>query len=289
MLHFLFRVLSHFPLRVLHAIGAAIAWGVYLFAKGYRRRLKANLTQAGYENHLPAAVAESGKSLSELPFIWGAPVEKVRASIQVENWEIVQAALDADHGIIFLTPHLGCFEVTIQVLGPRMPLTVMYRPPRVESHKPLFEEGRRRAEVKLAATNMSGVRNMIKALRAGEAVGLLPDHVPRLGDGVWTDFFGRSAYTITLSSNLQKMSGAQIILTYGERLPKGQGYRVHFLPFEEDMGETPEQQARAINAAMEKMIAQCPAQYFWSYDRYRQPSPHLRPEKASPAKEGEKA
>ena len=76
---------------------------------------------------------------------------------------------------------------------------------------------------------------------------------------------------------LQQMSGARIILSFAERLSWGRGYVVHFLPFEEDMGETPEQQARAINAAMEKLIALCPAQYFWSYDRFRKPLPPKRP------------
>jgi KDO2-lipid IV(A) lauroyltransferase len=270
----------------LHAIGATLAWGVYVFAKGYRRRLKANLQQAGYLDCLAAAVAESGKSLSELPFVWGAPLEKVRASIQVENWDIVQQALDAGRGIIFLTPHLGCFEASIQVLGPRMPMTVMYRPPREASHKPLFEEGRRRAEVKPSPTSLSGIRAMAKALKKGEAVGLLPDHVPRLGDGVWADFFGKPAYTITLTSKLQQLGDAQLVLLFGERLSWGRGYRVHFLPFEEDLGATPEAQARAVNAAMEKMIAMRPAQYFWSYDRYRQPAPPLRPAQAGEAKEG---
>ena len=76
---------------------------------------------------------------------------------------------------------------------------------------------------------------------------------------------------MTLSAKLQQMSGARIILTYAERLPRGGGYVVRFFPFEEEMGETPEQQARAINAAMEKLIARCPAQYFWSYSRFRKP------------------
>ncbi|RJX33283.1 MAG: lysophospholipid acyltransferase family protein [Oxalobacter sp.] len=286
MLRIVFRVLSRLPLSVLHAIGATLSWCVYCFARGYRHRLKENITAAGYEQHLAAAIAESGKSLSELPFVWGAPIEKVRAKTRVQNWEVVQQAQEAGRGIIFFTPHLGCFEIAGQALGQRLPLTVMYRPPRVASHQPLFEAGRRRTEAKLAATNLSGIRAMAKSLKAGEAIGLLPDHVPRLGDGVWADFFGRPAYTITLSAKLQQMSGAQIILVFAERLSWGRGYVVHFMPFDEDMGGTPEQQARAINAAMEKLIALCPSQYFWSYNRYRQPLPPKRPAASSaPAEE----
>ena len=171
--------------------------------------------------------------------------------------------------------------MTAQIIAQRIPLTVMYRPPGKESHKPIFEEGRKRAKLNLAATNLSGVRTLAKALKGGGAIGLLPDHVPRYGEGVWADFFGKPAYTITLSAKLQQMSGARIILTYAERLPKGQGYVVRFVPFEEEMGNTPEQQARAINASMEKLIARSPAQYFWSYSRYRQPSGSPKVQKGS--------
>ncbi len=271
MLVLLFRLFSHFPLPILHAIGSAIARMVYLCSPGYRQRLKKNITCAGYASYLSEAISESGKGIMELPFIWGAPIDRVLASARIENWEVAQEAIDAGKGVIFFTPHLGCFEIAAQVIAVRTPLTVMYRPPGKEAHKPIFDEGRKRANLILAATNLSGVRSMIKALKVGGAIGLLPDHVPRLGDGVWADFFGRPAYTMTLSAKLQQMSGARIILSYGERLPYGRGYVVRFVPFEEKMGDTPEQQARAINAAMEKLIARCPAQYFWSYSRFREP------------------
>ena len=271
MLLFLFRLLSYFPLRVLHAIGVVLAWIVYLSVPSYRRRFRENITRAGYAEHLHAAISESGKTLSELPFIWGAPLEKVMAKVHADNWEIVEQALAAGKGIIFFTPHLGCYEVTAQLGAAHMALTVMYRPPGKAEHKPIFEAGRMRGNLKLAATNLSGVRAMAKALKRNEAVGLLPDHVPRLGEGAWADFFGRPAYTMTLAAKLQEMSGATIINTYAERLPHGRGYVVHFYPFEEDLGDTPEQQARAVNAAIEKLVAQCPAQYFWSYSRFRTP------------------
>ena len=281
MLFFIFKLLSHLPLRALHAIGAAAAWAVYLCVPKYRRRFKENITAAGYGAHLNQAVTESGKTLSELPYIWGAPLEQVMARVRAENWEIVEQALAAGKGIIFFTPHLGCFEITAQLGAAHMDLTVMYRPPANPAHKPIFETGRTRGRLKLAATNLTGVRAMARALKRNQAIGLLPDHVPKLGEGVWADFFGRPAYTMTLAAKLQQVSGATIITTYAERLPRGQGYVVHFYPFEETLGDTPEQQARAINAEIEKLVARCPAQYFWSYSRFRAPrpySPELDPE-----------
>lgn len=271
MLLTLFRLLSWVPLPALHAIGTLLGWLVYLASPAYRHKLKGNIARAGYADRLPQAVAEAGKNVLELPFIWCATPSRVLRSATIENWDVVQATLDAQRGIVFLTPHLGCFEITAQVIATKMPLTALYRPPRKDVLKPLIEGARARTNLMLAPANLAGVRMLLKALKQGGAIGLLPDQVPQNGEGVWADFFGKPAYTMTLPAKLQQMSRAQIILTYAERLPFGRGYVVRFVPFSEPMGDTPEQQARAINAAMEKLIARCPAQYFWNYNRYKTP------------------
>lgn len=271
MLVTLFQLLSKLPLSALHAIGAAIGWLVYLLSPSYRRKLKDNLGRAGYQRHLSQAIRESGKSMFELPFVWCAAPEKVLRTASIENWELAQAALDAKTGVIFLTPHLGCFEIIAQAIAAKTPLTALYRPPRKAALKPLIEGARARHNLFLAPANLTGVRALLKALKKGQAIGLLPDQVPQNGEGVWADFFGKPAYTMTLSAKLQQMSGAPIILSYAERLPFGRGFVIRFVPFEEQLGETPEQQARAINTAMEKLIARSPAQYIWSYNRYKTP------------------
>lgn len=268
----LFRLLSHLPLPVLHSLGVAFGWLVYLASASYRRRLKENLARAGYARHLHRAIAESGKNILELPFVWCAPQEKVLASATVENWEVAQSALDLGRGVIFLTPHLGCFEIIAQAIAVRTPLTALYRPPRKPALKPLIEGARARANLTLAPANLSGVRSLFKALKSGKAIGLLPDQVPQNGEGVWADFFGKPAYTMTLPAKLQQMANAPIVLAFAERLPRGWGFRIRFASFTQTLGETPAQQARAINAAMEALIAESPAQYFWSYHRYKVPA-----------------
>jgi KDO2-lipid IV(A) lauroyltransferase len=271
MLLTLFRLLSILPLGLLHALGAALGWLVYAASPSYRNRLKNNIRRAGFAGSLNNAVAEAGKNVLELPFIWCADPKRVLRSARVENWALVQAALEARRGIIFLTPHLGCFEIAAQVAAAQTPLTVLYRPPRKAGLKPLIEGARARQNLSLAPANLSGVRTLLKTLKQGGAIGLLPDQVPQQGEGVWADFFGKPAYTMTLSAKLRQMTGAPIILAYAERLPGGRGYVVRFVPFELSLGDTPEEQARAINTAMERLIERCPAQYLWSYNRYKTP------------------
>ena len=79
MLVHLFRLLSKLPLPVLHGMGATLGWLVYLVSPSYRQRLRSNLEHAGFKAHLHAAVAESGKAIIELPFVWCAPPERVAA------------------------------------------------------------------------------------------------------------------------------------------------------------------------------------------------------------------
>ncbi len=293
MLVALFRLFSILPLSVLHTLGAGLGWLVYWLSPTYRKRLRENLQDAGYLQHLSQAIAESGKSIAELPFVWCAPQARVTRHCQVENFEMVLERMAQGQCILFLTPHLGCFELTAQMIALRTRLTAMYRPPRKAMLRPLIENARARANLHLAPANLGGVRILAKELKKGHSVGILPDQTPQEGEGVWADFFGRPAYTMSLPIKLQQMSKATIILTYAERLTRGHGYVVRFVPF----GELPDaplaEQARAINLAMENLIARCPAQYFWSYNRYKTPegvatptaptTPHTPPNPPNPA------
>ena len=280
MLVVIFRILSVFPLPVLHALGAAMGWLVYGLSGSYRRRLRANLAQAGYDGHWKQAVSEAGKAAIELAFVWCAKPERVARHATVENWELVQEKLDAGRGIVFLTPHLGCFEMTAQQIALRTALTVMYRPPRKDALRPLVEGARARHNLHLAPANLSGVRILAKTLKSGQPIGLLPDQVPQEGEGVWAPFFGRSAYTMTLPAKLAQLGRADILLVYAERRPHGAGYIVRVVPFDGDLGGSAAEQAAAINRAMEQLIARAPSQYFCSYNRYKQPDGVAGPDTA---------
>lgn len=276
MLLTVFQLLSRLPLPVLHFLGIAAGWLIYFLSPSYRHRMKDNIQQAGFAAKLSSAISETGKNILELPFVWCAPTDKVLKTAHIENWELVQTTLDQKRGIIFLTPHLGCFEILAQTVGAKMPLTVLYRPPRKAFLKPLVEGARTRNNLTLAPANLSGVRTLLKVLKQGNMIGLLPDQVPQQGEGIWADFFERPAYTMTLPAKLHHMTGAPILLAYAERLSGGKGYILRFVPFMHPLAQTPAEQAHAINLAMQELIARCPEQYFWSYNRYKIP-PGVKP------------
>lgn len=289
----LLRLLARWPLPLLHALGAPLGWLVYAASPSYRRRLRANAAQAGVPwVQARAAIASAGRLMTELPPLWipGASAA-VLARTRWQGDERVEAALAAGRGIVFLTPHLGCFEITAQSFahryGARSPITVLYRPARKPWLRDLVEGARRREHLDAAPATLAGVRQMVRALRRGQAVGLLPDQVPPEGLGAWAPFFGKPAYTMTLAARLAQQTGAEVLLAWGERLPRGAGYVVHISALPQPLPDAADdadgsQSAALINRAMESLILQCPQQYLWGYHRYKAPRASATPSASPP-------
>ncbi|MDR0735413.1 MAG: lysophospholipid acyltransferase family protein [Zoogloeaceae bacterium] len=267
---FLFRILSRLPLPWVQRLGALAGIAVYFASSRYRKNLRENLQAAGLEAHLawPAA-KEAGKQALEVSHIWMKSQAEANARIvEVTGGEHVAAAKAAGQGILFLTPHLGCFEIAAQHYATLGEITVLYRPPRQKILHRMILAGRQRPGLHLATADLSGVRALARALKKGEAVGILPDQAPKAGEGVWLDFFGRPAYTMTLAARLSE-TGARVLMVWGERLPLGRGYRVHYsLPSQAITGDTLIR-ARKINQEIERLIRHCPTQYLWGYNRYK--------------------
>ncbi|UYO94087.1 lysophospholipid acyltransferase family protein [Pollutimonas sp. M17] len=272
MLLVLFRLLARLPLSLLHGLGRAAGRLVYAWPGRYRTRLRANAAQAGYTDPVFArrSAAETGAMIMETPKVWLRNQECLRMT-RSDDDAVVHRALAEGRGILYLTPHLGCFEITARYLIQHGPITVMYRPPRQAFLEPVMEQARNTSGLKAVPATLQGVREFVRALKRGEAVGMLPDQVPGSGEGVWAPFFGKPAYTMTLAAKLALQTGVAVILTAGERLPGGQGWRIHYVRLAEPLAAEPQALAAAINSAMETLIRRFPQQYLWSYNRYKIP------------------
>jgi KDO2-lipid IV(A) lauroyltransferase len=265
----------------LFAIGGVLGLLTYALSATYRRRLRENLAQAGFdvERLALAAAREAGKQAMETAWVWMRPAADLRAVMQVADGAVEREAIASGRPVIYLTPHLGCFEITAQycVLNhwqPPRSLTALYRIPRKEILRPLVELGRRRNGVDLAPANLGGVRQLLRALKRGNAVGILPDQVPSDGDGVWAPFFGRPAYTMTLPGKLAHASGATVLFIVGERVRdgKGAGFRIRFQALSAPLTGDPEHDVLRVNADLERLIRTSPTQSLWGYNRYKRPA-----------------
>ena len=225
---FVFKCFSWLPLWLAQGIGALLGWFVFAASPTYRGRFLANSKLAGYKfSEVKGAIASSGRLVAELPKLWMSTAGKVQGKAEAPfTWrgrEHIEAAYATGKGVIFLTPHLGSFEMIGQAWGQDFGskfgnFTVLFRPARKAWMAELVANSRNRPGLATVPTNLSGVRQMIKALRKGEAVGLLPDQVPPDGMGLWTPFFGKSAYTMTLAARLSAQTGATVLVGFASAM-----------------------------------------------------------------------
>jgi len=279
----LFDAMARLPLRVLHRLGVLLGWATYLLSGKYAERLRENLAYYNAGRHpselqkvLRASVEEAGKSVAELPWIWLRPIDEVLSKVRnCYGRELLDEAHQSGKGVIVLTPHLGCFEIISLYVAAGLPVTAMYSTPKRAWMDGIIRSGRQRGQMRLARADLGGVRTLFKALKRGEIIGLLPDQVPSQGEGEWADFFGRPAYTMTLVGRLLQATGARLLLSHAVRRPHGEGYDIYFTPMELQTGIP---LTRQINSALEKIIRTRPAQYLWSYNRYKIPPDVIPPE-----------
>ena len=273
LLRLLLAAFSLLSLPVVHGLGVLLGWLGAILSFKHARLTKINLQSSGiyqdeieFKRAVRQNIGESGKALLETLAIWFRNDKRQLSLVRsFDGWNHIEAGLASGKGIIFLTPHMGCFEITSLYVATRHPVTVLYRPPRHAWMLPLMNMGRKRGKIILAQANIHGVKQLLQAIKRGEAIGMLPDQAPLEGEGEWAPFFGRPAYTMTLVSKLAKKTGAQVLMVFGERLSYGRGYDIHIRPIADGGINTP----TLLNTEIERTVMQCPTQYLWGYDRYK--------------------
>jgi Kdo2-lipid IVA lauroyltransferase/acyltransferase len=270
------RAIAGLPLGVCQLLGAILGRFVFYVSPSYRRKFEAQWTAgASWANanlgiqwtkaQKSAAISHAGKMTLEALWVWCRPHQEVMQVVICTDEQVLEKAEAAGKGEMYLTPHLGTFEVAARFCASRKAMTALFKPSKQASVNRLFEVARNLPGLTMAPADGSGVRKMLKALKAGQSIGLLPDQVPPLNQGVWTKFFGRPAYSMPLPEKLHAATGASIVMTFCERLGNGKGWHMHYKTFD----GVPS--AQAVNDAMQLWIAQHPEQYLWGYNRYKQP------------------
>ncbi|TNY25606.1 lipid A biosynthesis acyltransferase, partial [Fulvimonas soli] len=271
------RLLALLPLRALHAVGAGLG-RLLLWRRGRTARVVAanlaiarpGLDAAARAALLREAMAEGGKTITEIVKIWGGGAQRALGLVrEVRGGELFDAALAAGKGVIVAAPHLGCWELLNYWLCSRTPMAILYRPPRVAAVEQLLRKVRGALAPEQVRAEGAGVRTLYKRLAAGGTVGILPDQKPRAGEGEFAPFFGRDALTMVLLPRLAARTGATVLFAFAERLPRGAGFRIHILPApaglaDADLGVA----CAALNRGVEACVERAFAQYQWQYRRW---------------------
>lgn len=283
-LRLLFRFLASLSLAANQALGAFLGRAVFVLSRRWRRRTLENLGASGLATSdddlrrlARENAAEMGKGVTELAWaLFREPGEVVATVVGEDGWPAVEKLRGNGRAIIFVTPHLGGYDIAGRYLWSRLPILAMYRPHKMAWLDELIREGRNRGAAfdgtNVAPATLAGVRMLLKHLRRGGCTVVLPDQVPGEGEGEWSEFFGRPAFTMTLVGRLQEASGAAIVFCYAERLLRGEGYILHYTPLDEPLGSDKAVATRRVNAMVERLVRACPTQYLWGYNRYKRPA-----------------
>lgn len=277
-----FALTARLPLRVSQGLGAFLGALTFRLRRRTRHVTLVNLALCFPElsqrerRHLGrASVAHTGRFVLELGGIWSWPRERTLALVrEVEGKEQVEEALRRGRGVLLITPHFGSWELVGLHVSVQFPLTTLYKPPRVVELEDFYSAARSRFGAQLVPATPSGIGALVKALRRGEAIGVLPDQDPGHGSGVFAPFFGVLANTSVLIPRLVERTGCAVFYICCQRLPQGRGFRLSYLPASEQLSSGDVEQAtRAMNADLEQLIRRAPEQYLWSYKRFRMRPP----------------
>ncbi|WP_066565940.1 lysophospholipid acyltransferase family protein [Snodgrassella sp. CFCC 13594] len=278
-----FALVAWLPLPILHGIGSFLGWLGFHCATRSRALITQNVHFSKLaandqdERKLVRAVCEeSMKGGLELTVAWTRSSRHIVSLFkEVHGWEYIQAAIEQKQGLLLITPHLGSYDLAGRFISERLPfpLTAMYRPPKVRWLEGVMNAGRVRDNGHTAPATMQGVKQVVRALKNAEATIVLPDQVPKTGEGVWVRFFGRPAYTMTLASRLARTADVTTLFFCGERLPGGRGFALHVAPLEGTLNGERAHDAQIINDNVAIWVARFPEQYLFGYNRYKGVAP----------------
>ena len=276
--HLLFLATARLPLPLAQGLGAALGGLLLLFPNETRRVAWRNISRcfpdwspARRRSLLRQSLMQTGRTAAETAGLWLWPLPRVLPLLrEVKGKELLAEGMARGRGVIVLSPHLGSWEMTGLYLAAQWGITCMYRPPKLVAMNELMLHGRERGGARLVPTDAGGVRALLRALRQGEMVGILPDQDPDRDSGVFASFFGHPANTMVLLPKLARKSGATVLFAFAERLPRGRGFRLHIRPApagidDADLGIA----ATSLNQGIEACVRQLPAQYQWGYKRFK--------------------
>jgi KDO2-lipid IV(A) lauroyltransferase len=272
------RFISIFPLSVAHFFGRMLG-SLFNHTKNDLRkisRMNVHLCFPDWSRQQEDALVREalkhvGMSMMESGALWLWSTERILKLVKnVTGKKLLDSAMARGKGVVLMIPHIGSWEMVGLYISQHYQMTSLYRPPRLVAMGDLVRAGREKMGATLVPTDAHGVRTLRKALSNGELVGILPDQDPGQGAGVFAPFFDVQANTATLLSRLAIKSGAEVLLSYAERLPGGQGYHIHILPSPDCVkDEDAVTAASCINKVVEECALALPEQYLWAYRRFK--------------------
>ena len=217
------------------------------------------------------SLKEYMKSLLEAPYIYRKANKNMHTLIRkVYSENIIEEAVKEGKGVIFMTPHHGSWELSGLFAASKIKIFNMYKPLRNNMLNDYVFYGRKSTGSNLVATDNAGVKTLLKALKNNHGIGILPDHTPKINQGVMSRFFNIPVNTTTLIYKLGKKNKVPIVYLSAERLKSGKGFDIYIGMVDKIFYEHGEVEAADfLNKTLEDIINKNIRQYLWSYERFR--------------------
>lgn len=194
--------------------------------------------------------------------------------LRVEGENLLKQAYNSDRGVLLLVPHFGNWELLCAFLGLNYSVAALYAPPKVAALESVILSTRERFGGELFAIDTAGMRSILRVLKQGKLVAILPDQVPDRNSGVYADFFGHPALTMSLVHRLIDKTGPDVIIgsVQREKSDHGYGYVARFESLVDSIeGLDAQGCAEVLNRSIERVVRRAPEQYQWEYKRFKRP------------------
>ena len=273
------RLLGLLPFRLNRALATALGGLLARLSTEAREVTRINLSlclpdHPDREALVRESLVESVKNTFEIARFWSKPEDGLRRVVSEQGDGPLREAVANKEPILILAPHLGCWEVLNFWLAREFGLHAMFAPSGLPELDALVKQGREHFGTTMYPATARGVAGLVRAMRKGALTAILPDQVADRRSGRFAPFFGQPAYTGTLSCKLVKQTNARVFMAWARRLPGDQGFEIRVRPADPDIhDEDLDHALRAMNRSIEAVILEEPAQYLWSYKRFRRQPP----------------
>ena len=209
------------------------------------------------------------KTVFEIPKVWGQSEMWINSNIKkFHGLSSFESYMGNQNGLIIIIPHIGNWELLGLWISAQTRMTSIYEPPKIEGLNTWIKKNREKFGANLVPANPSGVKKVLKALKNGEVVGILPDQFPPEKSGDDALFFDTKTRTMTLIHNLINRTNCDVLTAAALRVDDG--WELHFKIVGDGLFHSNKfVSLNALNNEVEEMIKLSPEQYQWEYKRFK--------------------
>ncbi len=271
----LLRLIAALPFAAKLALGRGLGALAYRLVKRRRHIVEVNLslcfpelTDAQREAMCREVFAQNGIGLIEIAWAWWADPRQLEDRFDVEGLEHVEVARADGKGVVMIGAHFVNLDLAGLMINQAVPIDVIYR----KNDNPVLEHvitsGRQRVFENVL--ERGDMRSIIRKLRQGRMIWYSPDQDFGRAQSVFAPFFGVPAATLTTTTRLAQMGQANALLIFHYRDPATHRYRIVFEPTDPGFPTGDElEDAKRVNAMLERGIRRQPEQYMWVHRRFK--------------------